>query len=73
MGILLTGMGRDGAKGMLSIRKSGGYTISQSEESCVIFGMPKAAIDIGAATKVCTISNISYEITHWDPQQKRYN
>ena len=73
MGILLTGMGRDGAKGMLSIRKSGGYTISQSEESCVIFGMPKAAIDIGATTKVCSISNISYEITHWDPQQKRYN
>jgi len=73
MGILLTGMGRDGAKGMMSIRNSGGYTISQDEESCAIFGMPKAAIDIGAATKVCSISNISYEINHWNSKQKRNN
>ncbi len=73
MGILLTGMGRDGAKGMMSIRNSGGYTISQSEESCAIFGMPKAAINIGAVAKVCSISNISYEMTHWNPKQKRYN
>lgn len=48
-GVLLTGMGRDGAEGLGSMRKAGGRTVCQDEESCLIYGMPKAAMMIGAA------------------------
>ncbi len=70
MAVILTGMGRDGAKGMLAIRKTGGFTISQDEESCAIFGMPKAAIEIGAAVKVCSIDHIPDEVIRWVPRGK---
>lgn len=46
--VLLTGMGRDGAKGMLALRKAGWRTIAQDKESCIVYGMPKAAADLGA-------------------------
>lgn len=49
IGILLSGMGRDGASGLKKIANGGGLTIAQSEESCVVFGMPRAAIELGAA------------------------
>jgi two-component system, chemotaxis family, protein-glutamate methylesterase/glutaminase len=52
MGILLTGMGRDGADGLLEMRKSGGLTVAQSEETCVVFGMPQEAIRLDAAVRV---------------------
>jgi len=70
MGVLLTGMGRDGAIGLLAIKNAGGLTISQDEKSSAIFGMPKAAIDLGAAKKVCSIGQISKEIAHWAIQNK---
>ena len=51
VGIILTGMGQDGAAGLLAMRRKGAYTIGQDQESCVVYGMPKVAYDIGA---VCT-------------------
>ena len=57
-GILLTGMGTDGAEGLLQMRKRGAMTIAQDEETSVVFGMPKAAIEAGAAGKVLPLSKI---------------
>lgn len=56
---ILTGMGRDGAEGQLAIRLSGGRCVAQDEGSCVVFGMPQAARDIGAAQKLLPLSEIS--------------
>jgi two-component system response regulator WspF len=58
IGVLLTGMGRDGAKGLLSFKKKGWHTIAQDEKSSVVYGMPKAAMDMGAATEVLSIDKI---------------
>ncbi|MBM6551744.1 protein-glutamate methylesterase/protein-glutamine glutaminase [Marinomonas ostreistagni] len=55
---LLTGMGRDGAKGLKKIHDQGAYTVAQDEESCVVFGMPREAIELGAATKVAALDRI---------------
>jgi two-component system, chemotaxis family, protein-glutamate methylesterase/glutaminase len=52
VGVLMTGMGDDGAEGMGAIKREGGMTIAQSEESCVVYGMPKAAIDRGYVTRI---------------------
>ncbi|MEG0894982.1 MAG: chemotaxis response regulator protein-glutamate methylesterase, partial [Oscillospiraceae bacterium] len=51
IGVILTGMGRDGASGMLEMRKSGAYTIGQNKETCVVYGMPMVANQIGAVIK----------------------
>lgn len=59
MGILLTGMGRDGAEGMHCIAQTGGFTIAQDEATSVIFGMPKEAIDLGAANLVLPLHAIA--------------
>ncbi|MFH2045461.1 MAG: chemotaxis response regulator protein-glutamate methylesterase [Pseudomonadota bacterium] len=57
-GVILTGMGHDGAKGLLKMREAGARTIAQDENSCVIFGMPKEAIKLGAAEKVVPLKDI---------------
>jgi two-component system chemotaxis response regulator CheB len=59
---LLTGMGRDGARGLKSVRDSGGHTIAQDEASCVVFGMPKEAIALGGAREVLPIDQIGGRI-----------
>ncbi len=59
VGVLLTGMGRDGADGMLAIAQAGGLTIAQNEASCVVFGMPKEAIALGAARYILPASDIA--------------
>jgi two-component system, chemotaxis family, response regulator WspF len=57
--ILLTGMGRDGAKGLKTLRNAGALTIAQNEESCVVYGMPKAAVELDAAVKVLPLESIA--------------
>lgn len=60
---LLTGMGRDGADGLLHLNQNGAHTIAQSEATCVVFGMPREAIKIGAATEVLDLAAIGAELT----------
>ena len=57
--VLLTGMGRDGADGMLAIAQAGGITIAQDEASCVVFGMPREAIALGAAKHILPVNEIA--------------
>lgn len=59
IGVLLTGMGADGAKGLLEMRASGARTIAEDEKTCVVYGMPKAAVDMGAATDVVELDKIT--------------
>ncbi|MDZ7922660.1 MAG: chemotaxis response regulator protein-glutamate methylesterase [Marinagarivorans sp.] len=56
--ILLTGMGKDGAQGMLDIRNNGGYTLAQDEQSCVVYGMPKEAVNIGGVDKTVALDKM---------------
>ena len=62
IGIILTGMGADGAEGLLAMKERGAYTIAQDEPSCVVFGMPREAIKRGATHKVLPLSRIPEEI-----------
>jgi two-component system chemotaxis response regulator CheB len=59
LGVIMTGMGDDGANGLGSIKAAGGVTIAQSEQSCVVFGMPKAAIERGHATRVVDLEALA--------------
>lgn len=59
IGAILTGMGADGAKGLLNMRKAGAFTIGQDKDSCVVYGMPMVAFNIGAVTKQCPLNKIS--------------
>lgn len=62
IGVILTGMGADGAKGLMSMKEEGAFTIAQNEESCVVYGMPKVAVDLGAVHKVIHLNNIAEEL-----------
>jgi two-component system chemotaxis response regulator CheB len=61
-GFILTGMGDDGARGLLVMKEAGAYTVAQDEASCVVFGMPKEAIALGAAQKILSLSQVAGEI-----------
>jgi two-component system chemotaxis response regulator CheB len=59
LGVMLTGMGRDGATGMLEMRNAGSFNIAQDEATCVVFGMPREAIAVGAADEVLPVTAIA--------------
>ncbi len=65
VGVIMTGMGRDGSVGLKKLKDKNGYIIAQNEETCVVYGMPKAAIEIGAVDKVLPLQEISYEILNY--------
>jgi two-component system chemotaxis response regulator CheB len=62
VGVILTGMGDDGAQGLLEMRNAGAYTVAQDEDSCVVFGMPKEAIQRGAVQKIVPLGRVANEI-----------
>lgn len=64
LGVVLTGMGRDGSDGALAIKNKGGQCLAESEESAVVFGMPQEAIRTGAVDKVVPLSGMAGEIAH---------
>jgi len=59
VGVILTGMGCDGARGLLEMRKAGAHTLAQSEKSCVVFGMPREAIALQAACEIVDLDDMS--------------
>ena len=62
VGAILTGMGRDGAQGLLALRKAGAKTLGQDEQSCVVYGMPRSAFEIGAVEKQVSLSSMGQSI-----------
>lgn len=70
IGVMLTGMGSDGAQGMLELKEAGAFNIAQSEASCVVFGMPRAAIEKGAVDKVAGIEQMAHIIIQRDSVKK---
>lgn len=65
LGVILTGMGSDGAKGMLKMRQSGAFTIGQDKDSCVVYGMPMVAFNIGGVIKQAPLEQIPTEIIRY--------
>jgi len=59
IGVILTGMGADGAEGLLKMREAGAFTVAQDENSCVVFGMPREAIKLGAVERVVPLDHIA--------------
>ncbi len=72
VGVLLTGMGRDGADGLLAMRKKGMYTIAQDKDSSVVYGMPKAAVDRDAAQFVLSLDEIGMKIQEMIISEKQH-
>ncbi|MBI5885271.1 MAG: chemotaxis response regulator protein-glutamate methylesterase [Deltaproteobacteria bacterium] len=62
LGVIMTGMGDDGSRGLLEMREAGAHTVAQDEESCIVFGMPKEAIKRGAVDKVVSLDAIPAEV-----------
>ena len=62
VGAILTGMGSDGAKGLLSMQTQGAFTIAQNEETCVVYGMPKAAVNLNAANQIVPLEKVATTI-----------
>ncbi|WP_315974705.1 chemotaxis response regulator protein-glutamate methylesterase [Pseudomonas sp. 5P_3.1_Bac2] len=65
LAVLMTGMGNDGARGLLALHEAGASTVAQDEHSCVVFGMPKEAIKLGAADQVLGLDEIAAQLLAW--------
>ena len=65
LGIILTGMGADGARGLLEMRRAGAHTIGQDEKSCIVYGMPKEAYDIGAVATQAPLDSVASLILNY--------
>ncbi len=66
MGIIMTGMGDDGARGMKLLHNGGARTVAQNEETCVVFGMPKEAIKLDAVDEILPLQQIARAILQFD-------
>lgn len=64
LGIILTGMGKDGAAGMLEMKQAGAYNFAQDEASCVVFGMPREAITLGGVHEIAPIGDMAKRVMH---------
>lgn len=62
LGVIMTGMGSDGAQGMNAIHREGGFTVGQDELSCAVYGMPRACAELGILDRVVPLSHIPQEI-----------
>jgi len=62
LGVILTGMGKDGAEGLLQMYQKGSFTIAQDEKTSVVYGMPKEAVNLGAVSAILPIEEIAFEI-----------
>jgi two-component system chemotaxis response regulator CheB len=62
--VLLTGMGRDGAQGMQQLKAAGATNLAQNEETCVVYGMPRAAVELGVVDRVLPLDHIPHAILH---------
>lgn len=62
IGVILTGMGKDGAQGMLAMRQAGAWNIGQDQESCVVYGMPREAAQVGAVAEVSSLNDVAARI-----------
>ncbi len=62
--VLLTGIGRDGAEGLLGLRRAGWHTIAQDERTSIVYGMPQAASELGAAVEVLPLEGIAASVAH---------
>lgn len=65
IGVVLTGMGRDGARGLQEIRKAGGHTVAQDKATSIVFGMPGEAVALGAAERVLPLDEIGAQLVRW--------
>jgi two-component system chemotaxis response regulator CheB len=72
LGCLLTGMGRDGAAGLLDIRRAGGLTIAQDEATSVVYGMPREAMLVGAVERVLPLPDIGPALAMLAAQARRH-
>jgi two-component system chemotaxis response regulator CheB len=71
LGVVLTGMGRDGAAGLGAIRAAGGQTFAQDEATCTIYGMPRAAVEAGVVDRVIPLPDMAMAILEWSIANRR--